>query len=119
VRAGFLPEEEKRAAYAEAAAIVNPSLLESLSIVLMEAWLEGTPALAAAGSDVLRDHCKASGGGLLFDSYESYRDGLDRLLADEALRDRMGQAGRRYVLERYNWNAVTARLATAVERLAA
>jgi glycosyltransferase involved in cell wall biosynthesis len=119
VRAGFLPEEEKRAAYAEALAIVNPSLLESLSIVLMEAWLEGTPALAAAGSDVLRDHCEASGGGILFDSYESFRDGLDRLLAEEGLRDRMGQAGRRYVLERYNWHAVTGRLATAVERLAA
>jgi O-antigen biosynthesis protein len=119
VRAGFLPEAEKRAAYAEAVAIVNPSLLESLSIVLMEAWLEGTPALAAAGSDVLRDHCEASGGGLLFDSYESFRDGLDRLLADEDLRNGMGQAGRGYVLERYNWDAVTKRLETAVERLAA
>jgi glycosyltransferase involved in cell wall biosynthesis len=118
VQAGFLPEEEKRAAYAEALAIVNPSLLESLSIVLMEAWLEGTPALVAAGSDVLRDHCEASGGGILFDSYESFRDGLDRLLSDEDLRDSAGQAGRHYVLKRYNWDAVTERLAAAVERLA-
>jgi glycosyltransferase involved in cell wall biosynthesis len=118
VRAGFLPEEKKRAAYAEAVAIVNPSLLESLSIVLMEAWLEGTPVLAAAGSDVLRDHCEASGGGILFDSYESFRDGLDRLLSDEDLRDSTGQAGRHYVLKRYNWDAVTERLAAAVERLA-
>ena len=119
VHAGFLPEDEKRAAYAEAVAVVNPSRLESLSIVLMEAWLEGTAALASRDSDVLREHCEASGGGLLFDSYESFRDALDRLLADDDLRDRMGRAGGDYVLERYGWPAVSTRLAAAVERLAA
>ena len=75
---GFLDEEERRAAYAEALALVNPSHMESLSIVLMEAWLEGTPALVAPGSDVLREHAERSGGGLVFDSYESYRDAVDR-----------------------------------------
>ena len=98
---------------------MNPSRLESLSIVLMEAWLEGTAALASGDSDVLREHCEASGGGFLFDSYESFRDALDRLLADDDLRDRMGRAGGDYVLERYGWPAVSTRLAAAVERLAA
>ena len=49
VHAGFVSEDEKRAAYAEALALVNPSHMESLSIVLMEAWLEGTPALVDDG----------------------------------------------------------------------
>jgi glycosyltransferase involved in cell wall biosynthesis len=119
VHVGYVSEDERRAAYAEALALVQPSRLESLSLVLMEAWLEGTPALATSESDVLRDHCETSGGGLLFDSYESFRDGLDRLLADDGERKRLGDAGRSYVLERYSWEAVSGRLAAAVARFAA
>jgi glycosyltransferase involved in cell wall biosynthesis len=118
-RVGYVSEDQRRAAYAEALALIQPSRLESLSLVLMEAWLEGTPALASAESEVLRDHCEASGGGLLFDSYDSFRRGMDRLLSDDGLRERMGRCGREYVLERYGWDAVSARLAAAVERLAA
>jgi glycosyltransferase involved in cell wall biosynthesis len=116
---GFVDEEEKRGAYAEAVALVNPSYLESLSIVLMEAWLEQTPALVATGSPVLRSHVEQSGGGLLFDSYEEYRDALDALTGDEALRARLGEAGRRYVLTEYGWPAVRERFRRAVEELAA
>ena len=98
-------------AYAEAVALVNPSELESFSIVLMEAWREGTPALVAAGSDVMREHVERSGGGVVFDSYESYRDGVDRLLDDPELARRNGR-GRtgRTSLESYSWPAVRERL---------
>ena len=117
VHAGFVSEEEKRAAYAEALALVNPSHMESLSIVLMEAWLEGTPALVDEGSAVLREHAERSGGALLFDSYESYRDGLDRLRAEPETREQLGAAGREYVLSAYGWPAVQARFREAVESL--
>jgi glycosyltransferase involved in cell wall biosynthesis len=119
VRLGFLDEGEKRAAYAEALALVHPSHLESLSIVLLEAWLEGSPALVAAGSEVLRDHCAQSGGGLLFSSFDDYRDAVDRLLRDEPLRRQLGSAGREYVLAKYNWSSVSERFRAVVERLAA
>jgi glycosyltransferase involved in cell wall biosynthesis len=119
VHAGFLDEEERRAAYAEALALVNPSELESFSIVLMEAWREGTPALVAAGSDVMREHAESSGGGIVFDSYESYRDGVDRLLDEPDLARQLGDAGREYVLGSYSWPAVRERLRTTVESLAA
>jgi glycosyltransferase involved in cell wall biosynthesis len=118
VNAGFLDEEERRAAYAEAVALVNPSHMESFSIVLMEAWLEGTPALVAAGSEVLREHVERSGGGLTFDSYESYREALDRLLDDPPLRQVLGQKGREYVGETYTWPSVSHRLTETLERLA-
>jgi glycosyltransferase involved in cell wall biosynthesis len=119
VHAGFLDDDERRAAYAEALALVNPSELESFSIVLMEAWLEGTPALVAAGSDVMREHVARSGGGLTFESYEEYRDGVDALLADETQRQKLGEAGRTYVREQYSWPAVRQRFRDTVERLAA
>ncbi len=66
VELGYVSEEEKRAVYAGAVALVNPSEMESLSIVLMEAWLEGTPAIVAAGSEVMSDHVARSGGGMTF-----------------------------------------------------
>jgi glycosyltransferase involved in cell wall biosynthesis len=115
---GFVDEEERRAAYAEALAVVNPSQLESLSLVLMEAWLEGTPCLAAAESEVMREHCERSGGGFTFDSYESFRDALDRLRQDDDLRRRMGQSGKAYVLETYGWPQVRERFRRTVESLA-
>jgi glycosyltransferase involved in cell wall biosynthesis len=118
VEAGFLEPDERRAAYAEALALVNPSHMESLSIVLMEAWLEATPALVAAGSAVLREHCERSGGGFVFDSYDEYRSALDRLLREPELREQMGEAGRRYVLVDYGWPAVRERFREAVELVA-
>lgn len=119
VHAGFLGEEERRAACAEALAVVNPSRLESLSLVLMEGWLEGTPCLAAAESDVMRDHCRRSGGGFLFHSYESFRDALDRLRSDNELRAKMGAAGRAYVLEQYGWSEVRERFRRGVASMVA
>jgi glycosyltransferase involved in cell wall biosynthesis len=119
IHAGFVGEEERRAAYSEAVAVVNPSELESLSLVLMEAWLEETPCLVAAESDVMRDHCERSGGGFTFDSFETYRDALDQLLRDSDLRVRMGQAGRRYVLETYGWPRVRKRFQRAIESMVA
>ena len=68
VELGYVSEEEKRAVYAGATALVNPSEMESLSIVLMEAWLEGTPAIVASGSEVMSDHVARSGGGMTFGS---------------------------------------------------
>jgi glycosyltransferase involved in cell wall biosynthesis len=117
VEAGFVSPEERRAAYSEAVALVNPSHHESLSIVLMEAWLEGTPAVVAAGSDVLREHCELSGGGLTFGSYDQYRDAVDRLLSEPDLGRTMGAAGREYVLETYSWPAVRKRFREAIQIL--
>jgi glycosyltransferase involved in cell wall biosynthesis len=119
VQLGFLDEEEKRAAYAEALALIQPSHMESLSIVLLEAWLERTPALVASESAVLRDHCWRSGGGLLFASFAEYRGAVDMLLENESLRQQLGSAGREYVLANYNWESVGARLREVVGRLAA
>ena len=53
---GFVPVQDKYDAYAAALALCQPSLLESFSIVMMEAWLSGTPALVHGRCAVTRDH---------------------------------------------------------------
>jgi glycosyltransferase involved in cell wall biosynthesis len=115
---GYVDEETKRSALAEAVALVNPSRLESLSIVLMEAWLEGTPALVAAECDTLRAHCERSGGGIPYRGFLGFASALRELLeSPEAARAR-GHAGRAYVLEEYGLDAVAERFRRLVRQLA-
>jgi glycosyltransferase involved in cell wall biosynthesis len=103
---GFVSEQDKRDLLAGALCLVQPSLLESFSIVLMEAWTARRPALVHSRCEVTRGHAEASGGGLHFDSYEEFAACLDRLRADPNLADAMGEAGRRYVLTNFTWPAV-------------
>lgn len=116
VELGYVSEDDKRAAYAGALALVNPSELESLSLVLLEAWREGTPAIVAAGSEVMAEHCERSGGGLTFSDYPAFAEAVNSLRDDAALRGRMGAAGREYVRTRYAWPVVSARLREFLSR---
>jgi glycosyltransferase involved in cell wall biosynthesis len=112
---GFLPEEEKNEAMAGAIAFCHSSVNESLSIVLLEAWMNRTPALVHARGEVLRHQCRRSNGGLWFRNYAEFEAMLLRLWDDPSLRDSMGDAGRAYVLGEYAWPAVRGRLLDAVD----
>ena len=86
---------------AGAAALVQLSLNESLSLTALETWAQGVPVLADRRCSVLAGHIVRSGGGVLVDPYESFAAALDDLRANpQQWRDR-GQRGRQYVHERY------------------
>lgn len=106
---GYLPEEEKRAAVAGASVVVCPSPYESLSIVMLEAMASGVPALVNGRSDVLRDHCVRSNGGLYYESADEFVAVLELLHRDRGLREALSSAGQRYVRENYRWEAVLER----------
>jgi glycosyltransferase involved in cell wall biosynthesis len=116
---GFLAEAEKQAVMAGASAVVCPSPYESLSIVLLEGFAHGVPALASARSPVLVDHCVRSNGGLFYADGEEFGAALARLVEDAALRSVLGAAGREYVRSRFAWDAVMARWRALVEAAAA
>ncbi|HEX5689672.1 MAG TPA: glycosyltransferase family 4 protein, partial [Roseiflexaceae bacterium] len=111
---GFLDDDELRDAYAAATLFCQPSVNESFSIVIMEAWLQNTPVLVHRDCAVTREHVDRSGGGWAFRSYEEFRNALDAAFGDRAEHDRRGQAGRAYVEREYNWDAVIARLLDAL-----
>ena len=111
---GRATEQQKWDGYAAASVFCQPSVNESLSIVLLESWLAGTPALVHRDCDVTRDHVRASGGGLTFSDYPEFAEALSMLLTEEDLARRMGEAGRRYVTEEYNWDSVIRRLLEAL-----
>ena len=112
---GFVSEQEKREAMAGAVAFIHPSVNESFGIVLLEAWLAGTPGLVHARSAVLRWQCAQSNGGLWFRHYPDFEEELLRLLDDPLLRHALGAAGRAYVQRTYAWPAVAQRLFAALD----
>jgi glycosyltransferase involved in cell wall biosynthesis/SAM-dependent methyltransferase len=112
---GFVSAEEKFSLMAGAAAYVMPSGKESFSIVTLEAMAQRTPALVTSASDVLANHVKQSGGGRIYQDYESFAEQLSQLLSDESMRSRMGEAGRAYVTSRYTSERIRQSLIEAVE----
>jgi glycosyltransferase involved in cell wall biosynthesis len=106
VVAGPVDEAVKWGAYAGAVALAQPSPYESFSLVLLEAWLAGAPALVNASCLATREHVSHSGGGLWFGSYGAFEAAVDRLADDPALRDRLAQRGRAYAEARFAWPAL-------------
>ncbi len=116
VSLGFLSEEDLHNAYAAATTLCQPSVNESFSIVMMEAWLQHTPALVHTDCAVTSDHVRQSGGGWTFRTYEEFRAALDQILGDPDESRRRAQAGCAYVQQQYNWDAVIERLVNALKR---
>lgn len=111
---GRVSERHKWDGYAAASVFCQPSVNESLSIVLLESWLAGTPALVNRGCEVTSGHVRSSGGGLTFCDYPEFAEAL-LMIVDGGGRARlMGEAGRRYVEEEYNWDSVIERLLSAL-----
>ncbi|HWS47453.1 MAG TPA: glycosyltransferase family 4 protein, partial [Acidimicrobiia bacterium] len=118
VVAGAVADAVKWGLLRGARALVSPSAFESFSIVLMEAWSVGTPALVNRRCAVTLDHARRSGGGLAFGSYAEFEVALDRIGATVAVRDAIGAAGRRYVDDHFRWPDVVARYAAFLGRIA-
>jgi glycosyltransferase involved in cell wall biosynthesis len=106
---GFVDDEEKHAAIEGCEAFVHPSYFESFSIVLCEAWAHGKPALVQGRSDVLVGQARRSGGGIPYVGYREFEAAVDMVTADASLRRRLGDRGRRYVEDRYDWESVMAK----------
>ena len=99
---GMLSEQDKLDAMAAATLLINPSPFESFSIVILEAFLCGTPILVNGQCEVLRGHVLRSRGGLFYTTPYEFVEALRRLLDDEALRARMAANGAEYARRNYD-----------------
>jgi glycosyltransferase involved in cell wall biosynthesis len=100
---GVVTEAEKLAGIARARALVMPSRHESLSMVVLEAWMMGRPVLVNGDCEVLRGQVLRAGGGLYYRRYEEFAAALDLLLDRPDLADTLGAQGREYFEANYAW----------------
>ncbi len=101
---GNMPHNQLASIYNAADVFVLPSLQEGQGIVLLEAQACGKPVVAF-GVGGAKEAVKGGESGFLLElgDTEGLADRLLKLLADNALRQNMGAAGRRFVTENYTW----------------
>lgn len=117
---GFTDETTKRDAFAACDVFVMASSADSFGTVYLEAWLYGKPVVGADAGGI-PDVLAAGRDGLLvrFGHPRELADAVSRLLAGAGLRRKLGEAGRRKVLDEYTWDAVFGRLARVIDPLLA
>jgi glycosyltransferase involved in cell wall biosynthesis len=108
---GRVSDEDKYALLEAADVLVLPSHLESLGIVLLEAWQVGTPCLVSAKNKVTSGQVARANGGASYD-----RGGFAKALGSVLeKRDALGASGRAYVERECAWPAFDARLEQLVD----
>ncbi|MGH2500660.1 MAG: glycosyltransferase family 4 protein [Candidatus Limnocylindria bacterium] len=115
VALGRVSDEEKYALLAAADVVVLPSHLESLGIVLLEAWQVGTPVLVRASNAVTAGQVARAQAGLSYGTGDEFAEALATLLREGRAR---GGYGRAYVARECSWDAFDRRLARLVDMAA-
>jgi glycosyltransferase involved in cell wall biosynthesis len=106
IHLGVLSDSDKLSAMGAAQLLVQPSLYESLSMVLLEAWKMGRPVLVNGKCDAMRGQVQRAGGGLYYASFEEFSLTLEYLLHHPDQADQMGRSGRDYLERHYAWDVI-------------
>lgn len=117
VSLGFLSEQDKFNTLSASRMLIMPSPYESLSIVLLEAWLAKIPVLVNGDCEVMRGQCERSGGGLAYGDYNEFAQNVDYLLINGDVRDVMGRSGREYVASNYGWDIIEKKYLNLFEKI--
>ncbi len=105
-RLGFVDEPLRETLLSRASVLMMPSPFESLSLVLLEAWNHGLPALVNARCSVLKGQAVRANGALYYRRFEEFAACLDYLLTRPDLARRLGEQGLAYVNREYRWPQV-------------
>jgi glycosyltransferase involved in cell wall biosynthesis len=113
---GFVPPDELGAYYERAAVVCVPSRREGYGVVAREAMAYGRAVVSTAVgglADVVEDDVT----GVVVPARDpsALRAALERLLGDERLRRRLGEAGRARALSELSWDAATQATIAAYE----
>jgi glycosyltransferase involved in cell wall biosynthesis len=101
---GVLDDAGKRDFFSGIDVFALPSRSDSFGLVLLEAWANGVPNIvyrAGGPADLVRHG--VDGLSVTCGDVEEFADGLRGLLADTALRRRLGDAGRARIATEFRW----------------
>jgi glycosyltransferase involved in cell wall biosynthesis len=113
---GFVDDHVRAALLTKARALIMPSPFESLSMVLLEAWNHGLPALVNARCKVLRGQVERADGGLYYGNTIEFIAALDYLLDHPAEARQLGRQGLAYVDREYRWPVVISKIDALLDR---
>jgi glycosyltransferase involved in cell wall biosynthesis len=113
---GLVSEEEKKDALAAATVLVQPSRVESLGFVYLEAWANAKPVIAADMA-VTRELIAPRCDGLLvpFGESDTLASAILNILDDPIESKKMGLRGQQKVQNQYTCEAVTDRISPYFE----
>ncbi len=113
------PDSDKRNLLAAATFVAQPSRVESLGLVLVEAWANSKPVIAA-DIGVSRQLVESSGAGVVvpFGDHVALAQEIEKLLADPQRCQEMGVRGQKAAAA-YDGSSLWPRNAEAFERVAA
>lgn len=112
-----MSERDKQRLLHHALYLCQPSTNESFSIVIMEAWMVGTPVVVHGACSVTRHHVEESKGGLYFSSPHDLAGVTKYFLSNPQARKMHAQAGAEYVAREYSWSSVLKRFDATVNEL--
>jgi glycosyltransferase involved in cell wall biosynthesis len=112
---GFVADADLPALYSAATLFIYPSLYEGFGLPLLEAMACGTPVIASNRSALPEVVGQA---GLLVDPFdiEAITGALSTVLADEALQQRLSEAGR-HQAARFTWDKMAAELVKLYQKV--
>jgi glycosyltransferase involved in cell wall biosynthesis len=113
---GYVSDDLRRALLTHARLLVVPSPYESLSIVLLEAWNHGVPALVNARCKVLHGQVRRANGGLHYRTFNEFREALDYFASHDVERRTLGAQGLAFVEREYRWPKVLQRVEDLLAR---
>ncbi|MDA8195796.1 MAG: glycosyltransferase [Actinomycetota bacterium] len=98
---GTVDETTKSTLLKNSLALVQPSLHEAFSIVLMESWESKRPVIVHKDCAATFEHVTTSGGGIAFYDFLSFEATIEMLAGDEGVGDFLGEAGYDYAHNLY------------------
>ncbi|SFV37222.1 spore coat protein SA [Devosia crocina] len=113
---GFLDRPRLEALYAQAEAVVVPSVWqEPFALTVVEGMAAGRAVIASRVGGIPEILRHEETGLLITPDAASLASALRRVLGDAGLRQRLGQAARAEVEQRFSWDRVIREFSTAVE----
>lgn len=114
---GLVSSTVRDSLLANARALIIPSFFESLSIVLLEAWNYGVPALVNGRCRVIKGQVRRANGGLYYQDQSEFSAALDYLLTNPAEAKVLGKQGMDYVNREYRWPTVMERVESLLAKV--
>ena len=118
IEPGWVDENEKMDIFDGCDVLVQPSIDEAFGITYFEAWVCGKPVIGAAAG-VVPEIIKDGIDGYLveFENVDEIAGRVMHLYNNPVLRKKMGDNGRKKVLEKYTWDIAAEKLESVYKKL--